>query len=60
MFNQAIDMVFTDSVAALINFTLGTLIHTKICNYSWEQKANLSDLTSQDNQSIEETSDRNS
>ncbi|MBD2606473.1 hypothetical protein H6G81_18535 [Scytonema hofmannii FACHB-248] len=60
MFNQAIDMVFTDSVAVVINLTLGTLIQSKICNYSWEQKANLSDLTSQDNQSIEETSDRNS
>ncbi len=55
MFNRAIDMVFTDSVAAVINLTLGTLIQSKICNYSWEQKANLSDLTS-----IKETSDRNS
>jgi hypothetical protein len=55
MFNRAIDMVFTDSVAVVINLTLGTLIQSKICNYSWEQKANLSDLTS-----IKETSDRNS
>ena len=56
MFNRAIDMVFTDSVAIVINLTLGALIQTKICNYSWEQKANLADLTSQENQSIEKTS----
>jgi hypothetical protein len=48
MFNRAIDMVFTDSVAVVINLTLGALIQSKICNYSWEQKANLSDLTSPD------------
>ncbi len=46
MFNRAIDMVFTDSVAIVINLTLGALIQTKICNYSWEQKANLPDSTS--------------
>lgn len=38
MINRAIDIIFVDSFAFVINITFGTLLHTKICNYSWEGK----------------------
>ncbi|OYE01893.1 hypothetical protein CDG79_27175 [Nostoc sp. 'Peltigera membranacea cyanobiont' 232] len=38
MINQAIDIIFVDSFAFAINVTVGTLLHSKICNYSWEGK----------------------
>ncbi|MEH2237213.1 hypothetical protein [Nostoc sp.] len=36
MINRAVDIIFVDSFAFVINVTLGTLLHSKICNYSWE------------------------
>ncbi len=41
MINRAIDIIFVDSFAFVINITLGTLLHGKICNYSWEGKTPL-------------------
>ena len=41
MINQAIDFIFVDSFAFVINVTFGTLLHTKICNYSWDGKTRL-------------------
>ena len=38
MINQAMDFIFTDSLAFAINATLGTIVRTKLCNYSWEQR----------------------
>ncbi|MEH2193534.1 MAG: hypothetical protein V7K98_12985 [Nostoc sp.] len=38
MINRAIDIIFVDSFAFVINAIFGTLLHTKICNYSWEGK----------------------
>ncbi len=34
--SRAINFVFVDSFALIINSTLGTVLQTKICNYSWE------------------------
>ncbi|MEH2150307.1 hypothetical protein [Nostoc sp.] len=41
MINRAIDIIFVDSFAFVINITFGTLLHSKICNYSWEGKTPL-------------------
>ena len=38
MINEAMDFIFTDSLAFAINATLGTVVRTKLCNYSWEQR----------------------
>lgn len=38
--NRTMDLLFTDSFAFIINKTLGLLLRTKICNYSWDAKAN--------------------
>ncbi len=36
MINRFVNLVFIDSFALAINATLGTLLRTKICNYSWD------------------------
>ncbi|BAY29564.1 hypothetical protein NIES2107_14070 [Nostoc carneum NIES-2107] len=36
MINRFVNLVFIDSFALAINVTLGTLLRTKICNYSWD------------------------
>ncbi|MDF5733036.1 MAG: hypothetical protein PUP92_34860 [Rhizonema sp. PD38] len=36
--NRTMDFLFTDSFAFAINATLGTLLRTKICNYSWDEE----------------------
>ncbi|BAY89795.1 hypothetical protein NIES37_33480 [Tolypothrix tenuis PCC 7101] len=36
MINRFVNLVFIDSFAIAINVTLGTLLRTKICNYSWD------------------------
>jgi hypothetical protein len=38
MINRALDIIFVDSFAFVINIAFGTLLRTKICNYSWEGK----------------------
>ncbi len=38
MINQAMDFLFTDTLAFAINATLGTVVRTKLCNYSWEEE----------------------
>ncbi|MBR8839674.1 MAG: hypothetical protein DSM106950_38165 [Stigonema ocellatum SAG 48.90 = DSM 106950] len=38
MLNQAMDFIFTDTLAFAINATLGAVVRTKLCNYSWEQR----------------------
>ncbi|MBC1240203.1 hypothetical protein [Nostoc sp. 2RC] len=39
MISRTLDFIFIDSFAFLINKTLGLVLSTKICNYSWEGKA---------------------
>jgi hypothetical protein len=51
MLSQAMDFLFTDSLAFAVNATLGTVVRTKLCNYSWEDR-----ITT--NHQSEETSDR--
>ncbi len=38
MMNRALDFIFIDFFAFTINKMFGTLLKTKICNYSWEEK----------------------
>jgi hypothetical protein len=38
MINRAMDIIFVDSFAFAINVTLGAVLQSKICNYSWEGK----------------------
>ncbi|QSJ15326.1 hypothetical protein JYQ62_26235 [Nostoc sp. UHCC 0702] len=38
MLNQAVNLIFVDSFAFVINATLGTVLRSKICNYSWDGK----------------------
>ncbi|WP_445637148.1 hypothetical protein NSTC745_02204 [Nostoc sp. DSM 114161] len=39
MISRTLDFIFIDSFAFMINKTLGLVLSTKICNYSWEGKA---------------------
>jgi hypothetical protein len=36
MIDRFVNLIFIDSFAVAINLTFGTLLHTKICNYSWD------------------------
>ncbi len=36
--NRAMDFLFTDTFAFAVNATLGAVVRTKLCNYSWEEK----------------------
>ena len=36
MIDRFVNFIFIDSFALAINLIFGTLLHTKICNYSWE------------------------
>ncbi|MEH1855821.1 MAG: hypothetical protein V7L11_30120 [Nostoc sp.] len=36
MIDRFVNLIFIDSFALAINLTFGTLLHTKICNYSWD------------------------
>jgi hypothetical protein len=36
MINRFVNLIFIDSFALAINLTFGTLLRTKICNYSWD------------------------
>ncbi|BAZ47894.1 hypothetical protein JMG10_37585 [Nostoc ellipsosporum NOK] len=38
MLNRAVNLIFVDSFAFVINATLGTVLRSKICNYSWDGK----------------------
>ncbi|MDZ8109609.1 MAG: hypothetical protein RM338_28840 [Nostoc sp. DedQUE12a] len=38
MISRTLDLIFIDSFAFMINKTLGLVLSTKICNYSWEGK----------------------
>ncbi len=38
MISRTLDFIFIDSFAFMINKTLGLMLSTKICNYSWEGK----------------------
>ena len=40
MIDRFFDLIFIDSFALAINLTFGTLLGTKICNYSWEGVVN--------------------
>lgn len=51
MLNRMMDILFTDSFAFAINFTLGKLIGSKLCNYSWDRESENND---QDNLPLEE------
>ncbi|MGF2034170.1 MAG: hypothetical protein RMZ43_002395 [Nostoc sp. CmiVER01] len=36
MIDRFVNFIFIDSFALAINLMFGTLLRTKICNYSWE------------------------
>jgi hypothetical protein len=36
MINRVVNLIFIDFFAVTINLTLGAVLRTKICNYSWE------------------------
>ena len=36
--NRAMDFLFTDTLAFAVNATLGAVVRTKLCNYSWDKK----------------------
>ncbi|MHC5777559.1 hypothetical protein [Nostoc sp.] len=36
MIDRFVNLIFIDSFALVINLTFGTLLRTKICNYSWD------------------------
>ncbi|GEM_PF-6246525 len=36
MIDRFVNLIFIDSFALAINLTFGTLLRTKICNYSWD------------------------
>lgn len=36
MINRFVNLIFIDSFALAINLTVGTLLRTKVCNYSWD------------------------
>lgn len=36
MIDRFVNLIFIDSFSLAINFTFGTLLRTKICNYSWD------------------------
>lgn len=40
MLNRTLDFLFIDSFAFAINATLGAIVKTKLCNYSWEGETN--------------------
>ncbi len=44
MINRILDIVFVDSFAFAINVTLGTVLKSKICNYSWDKEITPFDL----------------
>ncbi|GEM_PF-3329533 len=57
MLSRLMDMIFIDFFALAINTTFGTLLRTKICNYSWEgeprtepkpDKINITELTEEE------------
>ncbi|MBE8988555.1 hypothetical protein [Nostoc sp. LEGE 12450] len=40
MIDRFVNLIFIDSFAFAINLTFGKLLHTKICNYSWDGMVN--------------------
>ena len=36
MIDRFVNLIFIDSFSLAINLTFGTLLRTKICNYSWD------------------------
>ncbi|MBH8575016.1 hypothetical protein I8752_18745 [Nostocaceae cyanobacterium CENA369] len=38
MITRTLDLIFIDLFAFAINGTLGAVLRTKICNYSWDGK----------------------
>ena len=36
MIDRFVNLIFIDFFAVVINLTFGTLLRTKICNYSWD------------------------
>lgn len=36
MIDRFVNLIFIDSFSLAINLTFGKLLHTKICNYSWD------------------------
>lgn len=52
MINRVVNFIFIDFLALAINATLGTVLRTKICNYSWEGEHQTSKANSNSNKSI--------
>ncbi|MBN3944410.1 MAG: hypothetical protein V7L21_30415 [Nostoc sp.] len=40
MIDRFVNLIFIDFFAVVINLTFGTLLRTKICNYSWDGVVN--------------------
>ncbi len=53
MISRIVNLIFIDSFALAINLTLGTILRSKICNYSWEGEYQLENPNSQESISTE-------
>jgi hypothetical protein len=53
MINRAVNLIFIDFFALAINMTLGTVLRSKICNYSWEGEPQTENRNSQESISTE-------
>ncbi|MBN3876397.1 MULTISPECIES: hypothetical protein [unclassified Nostoc] len=56
MIDRFLNLIFIDSFAVVINLTFGTLLRTKICNYSWDGVVNDELSTPESNVSSSESS----
>ncbi|MBD2560846.1 MULTISPECIES: hypothetical protein [Nostoc] len=56
MIDRFVNLIFIDSFAVVINLTFGTLLRTKICNYSWDGVVNDELSTSESSASSSESS----
>ncbi|MEH1807233.1 MAG: hypothetical protein V7L28_18165 [Nostoc sp.] len=56
MIDRFLNLIFIDSFAVVINLTFGTLLCTKICNYSWDGVVNDELSTPESNVSSSESS----
>ncbi len=53
MISRVVSLIFIDSFALAINITLGTVLQSKICNYSWEGECQLENPNSTESISTE-------
>ncbi|AFY35279.1 hypothetical protein Cal7507_4927 [Calothrix sp. PCC 7507] len=53
MIDRVVNLIFIDFFALAINITLGTVLRSKICNYSWECQPEKENTNSQESISKE-------